>query len=266
VVTRYGFAAHDDKPILELDGGSNVVDRALALLGGVVVTRLQAATASTGDTWSYPNLHSDVAATANGSGTKTGSTFTYDPYGQPLAGYAQNAASSFSYGWEGRHQKLSEHQGDIATIEMGARQFVPGLGRFLAVDSVEGGCANDYTFAFGDPVNHPDLNGKSWWNPASWGSGNNNCKSNGHPWLGVAFAAITIVAFAAVTGGVGLALAWAVIGETAMVETAAITSLSAGARLGVVAVASLAGTAAGVSTGRQLCKTGAPHKSLLGAN
>ncbi len=37
-----------------------------------------------------------------------------------------------------------QHTGDIATIEMGARQYVTLLARFLSVDQVPGGNANDY--------------------------------------------------------------------------------------------------------------------------
>jgi hypothetical protein len=35
-----------------------------------------------------------------------------------------------------------------------------GGSRFLTVDPVDGGCANPYTYGFGDPLNHPDLSGQ----------------------------------------------------------------------------------------------------------
>jgi hypothetical protein len=32
-----------------------------------------------------------------------------------------------------------------------------------------GGCANDYTYVHGDPIQQQDLNGREWWDPRDWG-------------------------------------------------------------------------------------------------
>lgn len=45
---------------------------------------------------------------------------------------------------------------------MGARVYIPELGRFLQVDPVEGGTANNYVYVT-DPVNERDLDGKWIW-------------------------------------------------------------------------------------------------------
>ncbi|MGH7484263.1 MAG: RHS repeat-associated core domain-containing protein [bacterium] len=44
-------------------------------------------------------------------------------------------------------------------IQMGARSYVPALGRFLTPDPIPGGSANAYDYANQDPVNQFDLTG-----------------------------------------------------------------------------------------------------------
>lgn len=56
---------------------------------------------------------------------------------------------------------------------MGARLYIPALGRFLQVDPVQGGTDNNYAYPT-DPVNDFDLDGNWSWkgiaNVASWAS------------------------------------------------------------------------------------------------
>jgi RHS repeat-associated protein len=99
---------------------------------------------------------------------KTGTTMTYDPFGGALGAVVDNSAGNFDYGWLGKHERGLEHEGPLATIEMGARQYVPGLGRFLQVDPVAGGSANDYDYVSGDPANDFDLAGTCKTHHGGW--------------------------------------------------------------------------------------------------
>lgn len=125
-----------------------------------IAGNLAAIVSSTGsDELQLTNLHSDVVATAPNVSNAVGidAYFESTEFGAPRA---SNTATP-RYAWLGGKRRDS---GDALAgiVLMGARLYSPTIGRFLQVDPVPGGSANDYDYCSGDPVNCSDPTGRCW--------------------------------------------------------------------------------------------------------
>jgi RHS repeat-associated protein len=99
------------------------------------------------------NLHGDIIATASISETATEFTSKADTseFGVPTVSNPEK------YAWLGSMGLPTELPSGV--VAMGARSYVPQLGRFLQPDPIPGGSANAYSYTFGDPVNTNDPSG-----------------------------------------------------------------------------------------------------------
>ncbi len=100
------------------------------------------------------NLHGDIIATAYLSETATelASKADTSEFGVPTTSLPPK------YSWLGALELPTELPSGV--IAMGARSYVPELGRFLQPDPIPGGSANAYSYTFGDPVNSSDPSGE----------------------------------------------------------------------------------------------------------
>jgi RHS repeat-associated protein len=119
------------------------------------------------------NLHGDVSATAALSSTVTAllSKRSYDEFGNQTSG-----TSGSRFGWLGGAQRRTELASGV--IQMGARSYVPQIGRFTSRDPSQGGSATAYDYANQDPVNSRDPTGLKPYDFKESGP----CKGHLHVW------------------------------------------------------------------------------------
>lgn len=165
----YNFTSSDDTPDLVRNGDWDIIEKYVALPGGVLISiKPQESQQAAKNTFSLSGMTGAILAVANGVGANnsTGNgpanTFAYDPFGNVLPGSANpDNFKEGSYGWAGKAQNITETNFGLQPIQMGARVYLPILGRFMQPDPVDGGGANIYAYAM-DPINMADYTGLFW--------------------------------------------------------------------------------------------------------
>lgn len=124
--TRYTYTGPSDAASIVTDGIGTTIDKNIGLPGGVQYTQR-----TDGNRWSYPNIHGDIIASADTSGTKIGLTAIYDPDGNTTNALRPDVLTGdFDTSYLGQYGKLQEPsanpylQGN-GIIQMGARLYHP---------------------------------------------------------------------------------------------------------------------------------------------
>jgi RHS repeat-associated protein len=100
------------------------------------------------------NLHGDTIATVPDIETASGITSALETseYGVPTS------SETPAHAWLGASGLRTELASGV--LDMGARSYVPQLGRFLQPDPQAGGSGNAYSYTHGDPLNESDPSGE----------------------------------------------------------------------------------------------------------
>ena len=139
-----------------LDADSKPYALTYSLDGGVNVTK--ALTPGAATRWQFTGINGDLFFTTDDVGAVQGSAQAFDPYGQVLTTPNAPQPTLPSTTWEAGTGNESESLKTPYQL-MGARVYIPALGRFAQLDPKVGGSANGYDYVNQDPVNFSDPTG-----------------------------------------------------------------------------------------------------------
>lgn len=162
----YGYTGTSGGPSIVYNSSDQIIEENLTLPGGVTMTiRPLQSTQTNKYIYNMPEILGSTLLTTDGDGDNTSNgngphgAFTYDPYGNPLPGSNEPEDMDYgSFGYEGGGMKLTETTLTYDPILMGARVYLPTIGRFTSMDPMPGGNANAYAYSV-NPIRDPDTSG-----------------------------------------------------------------------------------------------------------
>ena len=126
---------------------------------GPVTITTPATDPATTTTYQLNTLLGNRMLTLDHTGTPTSSTpDLFDPYGNPITTPNPNTADTPDYAWHAAVNAETESL-TLPYVMMGARIYIPELGRFTSPDPIPGASNSEYTYARSDPINYHDPNG-----------------------------------------------------------------------------------------------------------
>ncbi len=140
--------------LLETNASTTITASYEDSLAGDLSSYNGAPTSASTATYLYYDDHGNEVNQATSTGAQTGTSQGYDPFGNVQVALPANSAI---HAYTGRWNKESDTTTGL--ILMGARPYDPVIGRFLAVDPIDGGSLNNYDYAGQDPINGYDLSG-----------------------------------------------------------------------------------------------------------
>jgi RHS repeat-associated protein len=164
-VTHYADDTDEASWIAEEHGDETSVSR---FISGVDNELAITTDADGGRVLQLVDLHRDIVGTIPIADDESEATWSelvlrrYDEFGNTIALGPSAADATYPprYGWVGAAQRSAEALG--GAILMGARVYMPSIGRFLTVDPVPGGTETTYGYPQ-DPINLFDLDGRGFW-------------------------------------------------------------------------------------------------------